>query len=280
MKLIKMLGVLVVLCSVTGCSPGKKAVDKKTSPSSFQKIGKKEISSTSNEADWEVEAQAAAEKVLNAVIKRDTYSFKSVGNKKYEYFVEEVIDKFVAERVTDYEPEEDWTLVQNSRVKLLPADVLKNFKLTQIYNIVPEIKDFDIERVKIKGNEATVSFKSKAIANKDIENILTLIRETVGLEELLEGKTHDNEVQKFSQYINSYLYWLAFEKDSLAIPVTKEKEEFQLELTREADNFIIDDQQFNDLINSFFVKKNIEETGNDEEDEIDIDELKEVNDMV
>ena len=124
-------------------------------------------------------AKADATILLNTVLGKSSNGFSKLYGKNYESWSEtEVFEDLVNETIEDkgYTPEADYTFVYIEGIDAkTPTQVLTKFYVTR-RDMIAKIQDYQLKKVTVDGDEATVTFTSRSINTIDagvtIRNLL------------------------------------------------------------------------------------------------------------
>ncbi|BDH63974.1 hypothetical protein [Enterococcus faecalis] len=252
-KIIIGIAFMFLLAVTTGCSSTHSSNNQsKDTVSSQHDIDKGKAK--------DKDARAAATKILNAVIKKDTYEFKDVAKMSYKDFTEAYIENFVNENKDKFTPVDYYSIPYDKETVYTPEEILRNFKETQISVVLPTISNYKIVDVTYDGDGAKIKFKAQGISLKDMSNAITLIRTNVfegGLGASWESLQSKNKtIEKANELLNYYLYWLAFSDESVDVNLMNKESEFTLYMgIDDKGNFSFDQEQFEELGKELFVNE-------------------------
>lgn len=149
-KLFTYLGLVLAACLIlVACASNKTAEKKKAAPTPTER------------------AKANATVLIDTMLGKSSNGFSKLYGKNYESWTESnVFEKQVADTIEKegYTPEADYTFkyIEGYDAKT-PTQVLSKF-LKVRRNMIGKIQDYKLKDVKVKGNEATVTFTSRSIS--------------------------------------------------------------------------------------------------------------------
>ena len=149
-KLFTYLGLVLAACLIlVACASNKPAEKKKAAPTPTER------------------AKADATVLIDTMLGKSSNGFSKLYGENYESWTESnVFEKQVADTIEKegYTPEADYTFkyIEGYDAKT-PTQVLSKF-LKVRRNMIGKIQDYKLKDVKVKGNEATVTFTSRSVS--------------------------------------------------------------------------------------------------------------------
>ena len=149
-KVLTYLGLILAACLVlVACASNKPAEKKKATPTPTER------------------AKADATVLIDTMLGKSSNGFSKLYGENYETWTEtNVFEKQVADTIEEkgYTPEEKYTFkyIEGYDAKT-PTQVLSKF-LKVRRNMIGKIQDYKLKDVKVKGNDATVTFTSRSVS--------------------------------------------------------------------------------------------------------------------
>ncbi|WP_455450066.1 peptidase [Streptococcus salivarius] len=148
-KVLTYLGLILAACLVLVACANKPAEKKKATPTPTEL------------------AKADATVLIDTMLGKSSNGFSKLYGENYETWTEtKVFEKQVADTIEEkgYTPEEKYTFkyIEGYDAKT-PTQVLSKF-LKVRRNMIGKIQDYKLKDVKVKGNEATVTFTSRSVS--------------------------------------------------------------------------------------------------------------------
>ena len=149
-KVFTYLGLILATCLVlVACASNKPAEKKKATPTPTER------------------AKADATVLIDTMLGKSSNGFSKLYGENYETWTEtKVFEKQVADTIEEkgYTPEDKYTFkyIEGYDAKT-PTQVLSKF-LKVRRNMIGKIQDYKLKDVKVKGNEATVTFTSRSVS--------------------------------------------------------------------------------------------------------------------
>ena len=149
-KVLTYLGLILAACLVlVACASNKPAEKKKATPTPTER------------------AKADATVLIDTMLGKSSNGFSKLYGENYETWTEtKVFEKQVADTIEEkgYTPEDKYTFkyIEGYDAKT-PTQVLSKF-LKVRRNMIGKIQDYKLKDVKVKGNEATVTFTSRSVS--------------------------------------------------------------------------------------------------------------------
>ena len=145
-KLFTYLGLVLAACLIlVACASNKPAEKKKAAPTPTER------------------AKVDATVLIDTMLGKSSNGFSKLYGENYESWTEsKVFEKQVADTIEKegYTPEADYTFKYDAKT---PTQVLSKF-LKVRRNMIGKIQDYKLKDVKVKGNEATVTFTSRSVS--------------------------------------------------------------------------------------------------------------------
>ena len=166
--------------------------------------------------------------------------------------------KFVDENASKYLPAEDFTLELTTET-FTPEKILELFDQARFKVLATIGDDYEITKVEDEGDTATVTFKSRAIATRDLANLINRAKSSLfenGIEDVkkLEDNT-DPDLEKRLSLLNNFLFYYAFDRLNEDFGYI-EPREYTLELTKTKEGrYILSDESFLELRKEIFVNE-------------------------
>ena len=149
-KVLTYLGLILAACLLlVACASNKPAEKKKATPTPTER------------------AKADATVLIDTMLGKSSNGFSKLYGENYETWTEtNVFEKQVADTIEEkgYTPEDKYTFkyIEGYDSKT-PTQVLSKF-LKVRRNMIGKIQDYKLKDVKVKGNEATVTFTSRSVS--------------------------------------------------------------------------------------------------------------------
>ena len=149
-KVLTYLGLILAACLVlVACASNKPTEKKKATPTPTER------------------AKADATVLIDTMLGKSSNGFSKLYGENYETWTEtNVFEKQVADTIEEkgYTPEEKYTFkyIEGYDAKT-PTQVLSKF-LKVRRNMIGKIQDYKLKDVKVKGNDATVTFTSRSVS--------------------------------------------------------------------------------------------------------------------
>ena len=187
MKKILKFGVLpacVLLlgaCSMLPRTEKKKSEDEKTEQSS---------SSSSEKETNEKRIEKDADIILRAVFTDHSSGFTTLMGTSVDKWKKGISQAYVDENISKYTPEEDYTIDLKTE-SFTPSKTLELFDQARFKVLATIGDDFEITGVEDDEDTATVTFKSRAIATRDLANVINLAKASLfenGIEDVKDAK--------------------------------------------------------------------------------------------
>lgn len=175
-KLFTYLGLVLAACLIlVACASNKPAEKKKATPTPTER------------------AKADATVLIDTMLGKSSNGFSKLYGENYESWTESnVFEKQVADMIEKegYTPESDYTFkyIEGYDAQT-PTQVLSKFVKVR-RNMIGKIQDYKLKDVKVKGNEATVTFTSRSINSYDAART---VRE-------LLTRLYNNDISKLAEW--------------------------------------------------------------------------------
>lgn len=170
----------------------------------------------------------------------------------------QITEKFVDENASKYLPAENFTLELTTET-FTPEKILELFDQARFKVLATIGDDYEITKVEDEGDTATVTFKSRAIATRDLANLINRAKSSLfenGIEDVkkLEDNT-DPDLEKRLSLLNNFLFYYAFDRLNEDFGYI-EPREYTLELTKTKEGrYILSDESFLELRKEIFVNE-------------------------
>ena len=253
-KLFTYLGLVLTACLIlVACASNKPAEKKKAAPTPTER------------------AKADATVLIDTMLGKSSNGFSKLYGENYESWTESnVFEKQVADTIEKegYTPEADYTFkyIEGYDAKT-PTQVLSKF-LKVRRNMIGKIQDYKLKDVKVKGNEATVTFTSRSINSYDaartVRELLTRLynNDISKLAEWNSAGKGDKDKERDKALVTYFLFGENFSgsleqfsgmtKEMSYIPLTgADNLEKSFKLTKDTDgNWIISTDSYVELVSS------------------------------
>ena len=208
-KLVK-YGVLpACLLMLVACS-SKPVVEKPQT-----KEDKVEQSSESKEEKTKKQIEKDGDIILRAIFTDHSSGFTTLMGTSVDKWKKQITEKFVDENASKYLPAENYTLELTTET-FTPEKILELFDQARFKVLATIGDDYEITKVEDEGDIATVTFKSRAIATRDLANLINRAKSSLfenGIEDVkkLEDNT-DPDLEKRLSLLNNFLFYYAFDR--------------------------------------------------------------------
>lgn len=252
-KVLTYLGLILAACLILVACGSKPAEKKKATPTPTER------------------AKADATVLIDTMLGKSSNGFSKLYGENYETWTEtNVFEKQVADMIEKegYTPEEKYTFkyIEGYDAKT-PTQVLSKF-LKVRRNMIGKIQDYKLKDVKVKGNEATVTFTSRSINSYDAaRTVRELLTKLFGnnidkLEDWNNVGKGDKEKKRAQALVSYFLFGENFSggfeqfsgmsKDMAYTPLTgADNLEKTFKLTKDNDgNWLISTDDYVELISS------------------------------
>ena len=251
-KLVK-YGVLPACLLLLAACSSKPATEKK--PAKEDKV---EQSSESKEEKTKKQIEKDGDIILRAIFTDHSSGFTTLMGTSVDKWKKQITEKFVDENASKYLPAEDFTLELTTET-FTPEKILELFDQARFKVLATIGDDYEITKVEDEGDTATVTFKSRAIATRDLANLINRAKSSLfenGIEDVkkLEDNT-DPDLEKRLSLLNNFLFYYAFDRLNEDFGYI-EPREYTLELTKTKEGrYILSDESFLELRKEIFVNE-------------------------
>ena len=225
----------------------------------------KDTKVSSSEASTSQKAPSNSEKqikkdaniILNGILADESSGFTNLMGLSLRDWKTELTDAYVKEHASDYRPESDYTL-ELTEGTFQPSQILELFDKTRFKLMALIGKDYELVSVDDQGDQAVVTFKTRAIATRDLSNLVNAYKQSLVKDpedwKKIEALAEQNpDVKKRVDLLNQFLFYYAFDRDFQDFGFTKPKE-FHLTLTKSKDGrYQLKDKDFAQLRKDLFV---------------------------
>ena len=240
---------LLGACSALPKPQKKNAENVKTEQSS---------SSTSEKETNEKRIEKDADIILRAVFTDHSSGFTTLMGTSVDKWKKGISQAYVDENISKYTPEEDYTIDLKTE-SFTPSKTLELFDQARFKVMATIGDDFEITGVEDDEETATVTFKSRAIATRDLANLINMAKASLfenGIEDVKELEDSTNpDLEKRLALLNNFLFYYAFDRMNEDFGYI-EPREFTMELTKTKEGrYILTDESFLELRKSIFVNE-------------------------
>ena len=240
---------LLGACSALPKPQKKNAENVKTEQSS---------SSTSEKETNEKRIEKDADIILRAVFTDHSSGFTTLMGTSVDKWKKGITQSYVDENLSKYTPEENYTLDLKTE-KFPPSKILELFDQARFKVLATIGDDFEITKVEDDGETATVTFKSRAIATRDLANLINMTKASLvehgSADVQALGDSTDPALEKRVALVNNFLFYYAFDRMNEDFGYIAPRE-FTMELTKTKEGrYILNDENFIELRKSIFVNE-------------------------